>query len=61
MMIRDGNALGVRLWLDTIENDFNQGLVILNTRFRLSLIIIFIFKETTMDLHCYTGPAGMAI
>ena len=24
-LIRDGNALSVRLWLDTIENDFNQG------------------------------------
>jgi hypothetical protein len=23
-MIRDGNALGVRLWLDTIVNDLNQ-------------------------------------
>lgn len=25
VMIRDGNAIGVRNWLDTIENDFNLG------------------------------------
>lgn len=24
LMIRDGNAVGVKNWLETIENDFNM-------------------------------------
>jgi len=28
-LVRDGNALQVRIWLDNTENDLNQGYVVL--------------------------------
>jgi len=32
-LVRDGNALQVRIWLDNTENDLNQGFVRLHLDF----------------------------
>ena len=69
VMIRDGNAIGVRNWLDTIENDFNLGYIPprnIANYYQLNIVLkpsIFYFRDdhgfSLLHWACWDGRVSI--
>ena len=44
-LVRDGNALQVRIWLDNTENDLNQGFVLIHAGLRSRKFLHFAYSS----------------